>query len=284
VALKSQAPVNRWLQQNKLSFRGYYISNFIKVENMTPALLPKLAARADVARVIANPSFRAQIPHGIAMPEKSEGRGIEANLTALGAARVWQELNIRGENIVVAGQDTGVQWDHPALKLNYRGYSEAGVDHNYNWHDAVHGPVGGQSGENPCGFNSAAPCDDDQHGSHTMGTVVGDDRGANQIGVAPRAKWMACHNMDRGAGEPTTYIECFEFFLAPYPIGGNPMTQGDPSKAPHVINNSWGCPASEGCSGNEMLPVMQALWNAGIFVVASAGKGGNAPPVAGSGH
>ena len=29
------------------------------------------------------------------------------------------------------------------------------------------------------------------HGTHTMGTIVGDDGGANQIGVAPGAKWIA---------------------------------------------------------------------------------------------
>jgi len=54
------------------------------------------------------------------------------------------------------------------------------------------------------------------------------------------------------------------------------MTAGDPSKAPHVINNSWGCPKSEGCEGSEMLDAMKALQQAGIMVVASAGNEGAA--------
>lgn len=274
VALRTQAPLQAWLKSQNLKSRGYYISNFVSVENMNAAALEQVAQRAEVAKVIANPSFKVALPRGSRSDGRAQGRGIESSLTAMGAARVWQELGVRGENIVIAGQDTGVQWDHPALKANYRGTTEAGVSHDYSWHDSIRSAVGGQGGTNPCGFDAAAPCDDNGHGTHTVGTVVGDDRRANQIGVAPRAQWMACRNMDRGAGVPTTYIECFEYFLAPYPRGGDPMTQGDPSKSPHVINNSWGCPASEGCTGDEMIPVLRALWGAGIFVVASAGNEG----------
>ncbi len=59
--------------------------------------------------------------------------------------------------------------------------------------------------------------------------------------MAPGAKWIACRNMDAGDGTPARYIECMEFFLAPYPVTGTPA-QGDPSKAPHVTTNSWSCP------------------------------------------
>jgi serine protease AprX len=79
--------------------------------------------------------------------------------------------------------------------------------------------------------------------------------------------------MDQGNGTPTTYLECFEFFLAPYPVGGNP-TQGDPTLAPDVTVNSWGCPPSEGCSANTLLAAVQAQRAAGIVTVASAGNGG----------
>ena len=47
----------------------------------------------------------------------------------------------------------------------------------------------------------------------------------NQIGMAPGAKWIGCRNMDQGNGTPARYLECMEWFLAPYPIGGG---QGDP--------------------------------------------------------
>jgi subtilisin family serine protease len=82
--------------------------------------------------------------------------------------------------------------------------------------------------------------------------------------------------MLQGWGTPATYIECFEFFLAPYPVGGTPA-EGDPDWAPHVINNSWGCPPNEGC-GAEAIALMEqavaALRQAGIVVVVSAGNYG----------
>jgi uncharacterized repeat protein (TIGR01451 family) len=109
-----------------------------------------------------------------------------------------------------------------------------------------------------------------------MGTVVGDDGGSNQIGVAPGARWIGCRNMDNGWGTPATYAECFEFFLAPYPIGGDPMTDGDPDLAPHVINNSWTCPPSEGCDVTSLRAVVENVRAAGIVVVVSAGNSGSA--------
>ena len=50
--------------------------------------------------------------------------------------------------------------------------------------------------------------------------------------------------MDQGNGTPATYTECFQFFIAPTDLAGN---NANPALRPHVINNSWGCPASEGC-------------------------------------
>ena len=53
---------------------------------------------------------------------------------------------------------TGIQYDHPALVKNYRGYRE-GKDfkHNYNWYDGVRMETGCRS---PCGCNLEKPCDD----------------------------------------------------------------------------------------------------------------------------
>jgi uncharacterized repeat protein (TIGR01451 family) len=108
-----------------------------------------------------------------------------------------------------------------------------------------------------------------------MGTMVGDDGKGNQVGVAPGAKWIGCRNMEQGWGTPASYAECFEFFLAPYPVGGDPFTDGEPSLAPHVINNSWTCPTEEGCSWETLQTVVEAVRAAGIVVVASAGNSGS---------
>jgi hypothetical protein len=176
--------------------------------------------------------------------------------------------------MVVGGADTGYQWDHPALKPHYRGWNGATANHDYSWHDSIHT---GSSTGNPCGYDTAAPCDDNSHGTHTMGTAIGDDGGANQTGMAPGAKWIACRNMDRGDGTPARYAECFQFFLAPYPVNGTPA-QGDPTKAPDVTTHSWGCPPSEGCNSVTWLTIQQAIQSnraAGIITVVAAGNAGS---------
>ncbi|MEY4904667.1 MAG: hypothetical protein RLZZ292_2482, partial [Bacteroidota bacterium] len=126
-----------------------------------------------------------------------------------------------------------------------------------------------------CGFNLLAPCDDHYHGTHTMGTMVGKD-GVNEIGVAPDAQWIGVRNMSTGDGTPSTYIDAFQWFLAPTKID---HTSPDPSKAPHVINNSWGCPTAEGCNPSNYATMETAVNNlraAGVVVVVSAGNEGSA--------
>ena len=78
--------------------------------------------------------------------------------------------------------------------------------------------------------------------------------------------------MDQGVGTPARYIECMEFFLAPYPVGGG---QGDPTKAPDITINSWGCPTSEGCSVNTLQAAVEAQAAAGIMMVVAAGNSGS---------
>jgi uncharacterized repeat protein (TIGR01451 family) len=270
-ARRSQAPLRTELDAAGVSYRSFYIVNAMAVEG-DRALVTRLAARPDVDRIAANPRVRQSLPDDSAPPEgmDSATAAIEWGVRRVNADDVWA-LGHTGEGIVVAGQDTGYDWDHPAIKLQYRGWDGGSVDHDYSWHDAIH------SGGGVCGADSPEPCDDDGHGTHTMGTIVGDDAafggGTNQIGVAPGARWIGCRNMDQGYGTPTTYMECFEFFLAPYPVGGDPG-EGDPSKAPHVINNSWVCPPIEGCDATSLRAAVESVRAAGIAVVASAGNEG----------
>ena len=125
------------------------------------------------------------------------------NIVRVEADQVWG-LGYTGRGVVVGGQDTGYQWDHPALIGRYRGWDGAAASHDYNWHDAIH------SGGGICGYDTTAPCDDNGHGTHTLGTAVGDDGGVNRIGVAPGARWIGCRNMNQGVGTPATYAECFQ--------------------------------------------------------------------------
>ena len=269
-AQRTQPPLLAELARLGAPARPFWAANFVWTAGDL-ALAARLAARSDVARLDTNPRLVLEQPilgpgdfDAAAAPD-----AIEWNLTWVGAPQVWA-LGYTGQGAVVAGQDTGYQWDHPALKAHYRGWNGSVADHNYNWHDAIH------SGGGVCGANATAPCDDYGHGTHTMGTMVGDDGGSNQIGMAPGAKWIGCRNMDQGNGTPDTYIECFQWFIAPTDLANqNP----DPALAPDVINNSWSCPTSEGCNSGNFAVMQQVVENvraAGIFVAVSAGNDGSA--------
>ncbi|HMV50533.1 MAG TPA: S8 family serine peptidase, partial [Blastocatellia bacterium] len=280
-ARATQAPILDWLSKRGIEHRSYYIINAILVKG-TREVAEVLAARADVARIEGNPRVKNQFDaqptaeelsaavRGLSIQrlnERAALQSIEPGVSFIRAPEVWA-MGFNGQGIVIGGADTGIRWDHAALKNHYRGWNGATADHDYNWHDSIH------SGGGDCGPNTTAPCDDDNHGTHTVGTALGDDGSSNQIGVAPGAKFIGCRNMDQGNGTPATYIECMEWFLAPYPIGGTPA-QGDPSKAPDITTNSWGCPPSEGCSIASLQAAVEAQRAAGIMMVVAAGNSGS---------
>ncbi|MCB0520728.1 MAG: S8 family serine peptidase [Lewinellaceae bacterium] len=271
-ALSTQAGLIAFLEQKNVAYQSLFIVNAIEASGDI-ALLEELAQRPDVGQIIANPTSRFDAP--VDRGGTSE-RTIEWGIEKINADDVWA-MGYRGQGVTVGGQDTGYEWEHPALKNEYRGYDTltGTADHNYNWHDAIHSisPLASDS-LNPCGLDSPFPCDDHNHGTHTMGTMVGLD-GDNEIGVAPGAKWCACRNMERGNGSPFTYLECFQWFIAPTDLNNeNP----DPTKAPHVVNNSWYCSAGEGCNATNLQLMNLAVNNlrlAGTVVVVSAGNSGS---------
>lgn len=264
-AERTQAPLVAELERRGIPYRQYWVANAIAVEaDLTT--LADLALFAGVVRIESNRTARAPLPESNPAPASS--KAVEWGVANVRAPAAWA-LGVRGAGVVVAGQDTGYRWDHAALRASYRGWNGNSASHDHHWWDAIHADVG-LPNSNPCGYSSATPCDDHGHGTHTMGTIVGLD-GANEIGVAPDARWIACRNMDLGDGVPASYLECFQFFLAPTDLAGqNPR----PDLAPHVINNSWGCIPSEGCAWNTLSSAVSAVRGAGILVVASAGNSG----------
>jgi serine protease AprX len=270
-AQTTQGPILQWLRERNIEHQSFYIVNSILVKG-TREIADALAARPDVARVTGNPHIQNDLPQPGPVEESplqpGAPKAIEPGITYTHAPDVWA-LGFKGETIVVASADTGVRWTHNALKPHYRGWDGVNANHNFNWHDSIH------SGGGVCGPDSPEPCDDFFHGSHTTGTAIGDDGGTNQIGMAPGAKWIACRNMDQGNGTPATYMECMEFFLAPYPLNCTPA-EGDPTQAPDITINSWGCPVSEGCVvGDELQAAVEAQEAAGIQMVVAAGNSGS---------
>ncbi len=273
-ALASQAEVIAELEAQGAEYRPYWVVNALWAKGDL-ALVEALAQRTDVQSIIANPNLQMEAPVDMNFePDNTKNSAVEWGLQMINADDVWA-MGYRGEGVIIGGQDTGYDWEHPALVNTYRGWNGIAADHNYNWHDAIHEENPNTNEGNPCGFDVDFPCDDHTHGTHTMGTMVGDDGEGNQIGVAPAARWIACRNMEEGWGTPATYIECFEWFIAPTDLNNeNP----DPTKAPHVFANSWSCPEIEGCNSSNFAVMEQVVNNvksAGIVVVVSAGNNGN---------
>jgi len=273
-ARSTQEPMLQWMRDHNIEYRSFYIVNAIWVKG-TREVANALAARPEVARIEGNPKVHNDLPQrGPVEQSPLQPRlpgvptTVEPGIQYTHAPSVWA-LGFKGETVVIAGADTGIRWTHNALKPHYRGWDGMNANHNFNWHDSIHDSSG-----NPCGNDSQEPCDDFFHGTHTIATAVGDDGGTNQVGMAPGAKFIGCRNMDQGTGTPARYIECMEFFLAPYPLNCTP-DEGDPTKAPDITTNSWGCPVSEGCTtGDELRAAVEAQEAAGIQMVVAAGNDG----------
>jgi subtilisin family serine protease len=270
-AAESQRDLRAALRELGVPFRPFWVVNAVAVQGDRD-VVDALARRPDVAAIEPNRVFAAVTAESAA-DTSAAPRGVEWNVQRIGATALWAQ-GFTGQGLVYANADTGVRWDAPALKRQYRGWNGTTVDHNYNWWDAVHADVDGD-GVNACGFSVREPCDDNagdaSHGTHTMGTAVGDDGAGNQVGVAPGARWIACRNMDEGLGRPSTYIECLQFFLAPTDLDGlNP----DPARRPHAVGNSYSCPPDEGCAVGSLQTAMDNLRAAGVFMAVAAGNEG----------
>ncbi len=277
----SQKDLIEFCIKNKIKYKSFFVVNAMLI-NSDYGTMRVIAKFPSVKYIEANPSYKVPEIRNNVFSQNRSPNAVEWGVEKINADDVWN-MGYTGTGVVIGGQDTGYRWTHEALQSKYRGWDGNSADHNYNWHDAIHSIDTHNTGDNPCGLSIKVPCDDNGHGTHTMGTMVG-SAGNNDIGVAPDAKWMGCRNMERGWGKPSTYIECFEWFLAPTDTNDlNP----DPTMAPDVINNSWYCPADEGCDASNYSTMETAINNlrdAGIVVVVSAGNSGpncstiNTPP------
>jgi subtilisin family serine protease len=264
VATSSQASLTGYLKSKNITYTSYWIANALTVTG-DKALVNTIAGRSDVSGIA--PVKRVPLVEPVLKTDADVApKAVEWGLTNIEAPRVWNELGVRGEGIVVANIDTGVQFDHPALVGKYRGNTGNGTfDHNYNWSD----PTG------VCGQPSVQPCDNQGHGTHTMGTMVGDDGAGNQTGVAPGAKWIAAKGCAIADCPEDSLLAAGQWVIAPTNLAGaNPR----PDLHPDIVNNSWGG------GGNDpwYRATVQAWVAAGIMPVFANGNAGPSCQTAGS--
>ncbi|WFE27730.1 S8 family serine peptidase [Solwaraspora sp. WMMD791] len=254
-AERSQRELTADLTRRKVPHTSFWIANAVQVTG-DRALVDAIAARPEVARV--EPVRSHELIEPVTQPSVADDPQTTWGVEQIGAPRVWSEFGVRGETVVIASIDTGVQFDHPALVASYRGNLGDGTfDHDYNWFDP--------SGVCP----DPTPCDNQGHGSHTVGTMVGDDGAGARIGVAPGARWIAAKGCEARSCSDPALLAAGQWVLAPTDRNGeNPR----PDLRPDIVNNSWG-----GGQADLWYEQVVTAWRAaGIFPVFSAGNDGPA--------
>lgn len=185
--------------------------------------------------------------------EIQEAQGsIEWGVKKIGADSVWSNYNVKGQGVVVGIIDSGFDWTHEAIKTKWRGYNPANPsvpNVNGNWFDAIDG--------------NQSPVEDSKlpHGTHVIGTIVGENPTNNNImGVAPEAQYIVARALTADGARNSWLLAAAEWMLAP---------GGDPAMAPDIINNSWG-----GAPGLDewYRSAVQAWRAAGILPIFAAGN------------
>jgi Subtilase family/PKD domain/Carboxypeptidase regulatory-like domain/Kelch motif len=243
-AQRSQAQAKAYLDGRSLTYQTFIAGNDLYVYAGDQTAAESLSALPEVSFIRAPRTYYVDpIISADPAPEATTDWGI----TDTKADQFWAAFGLKGEGIVVANIDTGVQWNHPALINQFKC---AGAPTN---------PACWSDPSNICGAGGA--CDNNGHGTHTMGTMVAkDDPGLTYIaGMAPNAQWIACKGCESSSCSDTALNACADWILQP---------GGSTANRPHVVNNSWG----GGGGDNWYQAKVQAWQAAGIFPAFSAGN------------
>lgn len=217
-----------------------------------------LASLAELGVVAQEREVRG---YRIPRPEKNEGLFADApndklwGIRQVKAPAAWAVT--QGEaDVVVAVVDTGVDFEHPALKQNmWINRAEldgvAGVDDDGNGYvDDVHGVdfITGQP----------TPMDDEGHGSHVAGTVAGRLDEQRFFGVAPNVRIMAIktHNTD-GEGSKSSVVKGILYAA---------------DMGARVMNCSWGGAPEADDFDQLLFDAIQYADSKGALLVAAAGN------------
>ena len=207
----------------------------------TKAAIHALALRDDVALIGFN-QMRQCLPEE-PVEVASATREITPNVLQIRANEVWA-LGYRGQNIVVAVIDTGVNYEHSDL-----------ADHL--WDGGAEFPHHGYDVFN----HDDDPMDDMGHGTHCAGTVCGDGTLGTQTGVAPDATLMCVKCLDSyGGGTAASIAAGIEWAV---------------EHGCDLFSMSLGIPRSTVAERTLLRHTCEAVLDAGIVGTVSAGNDGN---------
>lgn len=226
-----------------------WISGELIVRNIDKEMVELLSSHADVESLEAE--WFIQLDEVMEDSQITSGNKSISNyqwgVVNVGAPEVWSSGN-RGSGAVVGVIDTGARATHVALRYTYRG-NQPGQNHNYNWYAPTD--------------RVAAPNDNQGHGTHVTGSAVGTEG----VGVAPASFWIACRGCISEGCSNFDLLQCGNWMACPTNVVG---AAPDCSKAPNVVNNSWG-----GGSNNPWYDEILTAWrNVDIVPIFSSGNAG----------
>ena len=236
---------------NVKSYESFFIINCVNLV-ARKSVIVELAKRDDVEKIIENKVIKVEKPEKneiIRMSRSAYDIHIPWNLEAINAYKAQRYTKDCNNEVVVGIIDSGVDSTHRAISKNYRGNDSSLAA--YSWYNTITGKDGSQE----------KPYDDRGHGTHVCGTILGSKENA-LLGVAPKAKWIGVKVFDQdGETDNVKLLKAGEWIMAP---------NGDPTKAPKVVNNSWGGNSNDGF----FQEIVKKWREAGIFPVFSAGNVG----------
>jgi Subtilase family len=235
--------------------------------SLTVPQIESLLMREDVLRIEADPlitasSVRAPAPcrSGVSAPKRQRllpcepkdavaplNRGLQFEPTAPAADQVadaqvqahWRTGHY-GQDAVLAIVDTGVDLSNPEIARNFRG-------HPGDWLD-VH-------------REHVMPTDRHGHGTRISSLIFGKHGSGENIGLAPRARWIAAKVFnDEHRGRLSDVYQAWAWLLDP---DGNPST----ADAPDIVLNAWGLPGLQATCNSRHAQSLAWLRQARIHMV-----------------
>ncbi len=208
----------------------------------TKAAIQDIARRSDI-EIIGFAKEYNWIPETDAPRPATATREITQNVIKVGANQVWEQ-GYMGQGVVVAVIDTGVNYNHVDV-----------ADHL--WDGGSEFPHHGYDVKN----HDNDPMDDQGHGSHCSGTVLGDGTAGSQTGMAPEATLMCVKCLDNtGNGGAQNISEGIQWAV---------------EYGCDMFSMSLGLPLSSIPDRTLLRHTCEAALDAGIVAAIAAGNEGN---------
>lgn len=174
-------------------------------------------------------------------PFKKQYQKLSSSIDIIKARNVWEQTN-KGQGVVVAIIDTGVDTTHPDLT------------------DKI---IGGYNFTSDDGGNKEIYTDYNGHGTHVAGIIAAENYEMGVVGVAPNCRLLILKILNRfGEGSYNGLISALQYIK---------RWQGQDGEKVQVVNLSLGGPTHK----DELYAVIKELHTLGIVIVAAAGNEGD---------